>query len=504
VAGYPLVVELAGRCCIVVGGGAVAGRKVEGLLAAGAAVTVVSPTLSDGLATLARAGKIRHRRRRYRRGDLVGATLAFVATGDPRIAAAVAREGRRCRVWVNAADDPEHCDFFLPSVLRRGPLVVAVATGGASPALARAVREEIERLLPADHAALAETVAGVRRELRGRGLHPDPSTWSRALSAEIRRLTTEGWSENSRERLLENLKPAMSRSAPASPGCAERGGRRSEDAGDAMSRGAPASPGCSERRGAWGARSRPPMWSIAIVGAGPGDPGLITVRGLELLRRAEVIVYDRLVNPKLLDEAATDAPRVFVGKACGAHVLAQHEINALLIDQARRGRRVVRLKGGDPFVFGRGGEEALALAEAGLAFEVVPGVSSAIAVPAAAGIPLTHRGVASSFAVVTGHQEVAGSAPATDWSRLAGSADTLVILMGLANLRAITRELIAHGRDPRTPAALIERGTTEAQRTVTAELAGLADAAAAARVDSPAVAVIGNVVSLRPRLADVP
>jgi uroporphyrin-III C-methyltransferase len=230
----------------------------------------------------------------------------------------------------------------------------------------------------------------------------------------------------------------------------------------------------------------------------------MTVRGLELLRRADVVVYDRLVNPKLLDEAPPGARRVFVGKACGAHVLPQHEINALLIAEARRGHRVVRLKGGDAFVFGRGGEEALALVEAGLACEVVPGVTSAIAVPAAAGIPLTHRGVASSFAVVTGHQDASGSAPAIDWSRLAGAADTLVVLMGLANLRAITRELIAHGRDPRTPAALIERGTTEAQRTVTAELATLADAAAAARVESPAVAVIGDVVSLRARLADVP
>ena len=243
--------------------------------------------------------------------------------------------------------------------------------------------------------------------------------------------------------------------------------------------------------------------SVAIVGAGPGDPGLITVRGLDLLRRAEVVVYDRLVNPKLLDEARPDALRVFVGKACGTHALPQQEINALLIAEARDGRRVVRLKGGDAFVFGRGGEEALALAEAGVAFEVVPGVTSAVAVPAAAGIPLTHRGVASSFAVVTGHQGVGGGASRVDWGRLAGAADTLVILMGLANLREITRELIAHGRDPGTPSALIERGTTEAQRTVTATLATLADAAAAAGLEAPVVVVIGHVVSLRGRLADL-
>jgi len=235
---------------------------------------------------------------------------------------------------------------------------------------------------------------------------------------------------------------------------------------------------------------------VAIVGAGPGDPGLITVRGLELLRAADVIVHDRLVNPKLLDEARPDARRIFVGKACGTHTLPQPEINALLIAEARAGHRVVRLKGGDPFVFGRGGEEVLALTEAGVAFEVVPGVSSAVAVPAAAGIPLTHRGVASSFAVVTGHQRADADDP-IDWASLARGVDTLVVLMGLANLPTIARELIAHGRDPATPAALIERGTTEAQRTVIATLGTLVDAAAAAHLEAPVLAVIGRVVSLR-------
>lgn len=246
--------------------------------------------------------------------------------------------------------------------------------------------------------------------------------------------------------------------------------------------------------------ARPPIPTVALVGAGPGDPGLITVRGLDLLRRADVVVYDRLVSPKLLDESRPDARRVFVGKACGAQALPQSEINALLIDEALRGYRVVRLKGGDAFVFGRGGEEILALTEAGVPFEVVPGVTSAVAVPAAAGIPLTHRGIASSFAVVTGHRQADG-ADAIDWPSLARGVDTLVILMGLGHLASIARELIAHGRDPDTPAALIERGTTEAQRTVEATLATLAAAGAAAALEAPVVAVIGRVVSLRDRLA---
>lgn len=202
---YPLVVDLADRMCVVVGGGAVAERKVEGLLGAGATVTVVSPTLSKRLAMLARARDIRHVSRRYRRGDLAGATLAFVATGSRRISAAVAREGRRCRVWVNAADDPERCDFFLPSVLRRGPLLVAVATGGASPALSRAVREEIEQLFPPAYAEFAETVASVRRDLRARGLRPDAATWNRALTAEMRQLISGGPQADVRARLLDRL-----------------------------------------------------------------------------------------------------------------------------------------------------------------------------------------------------------------------------------------------------------------------------------------------------------
>src|SRR5712691_3637312 len=203
--GYPLVLDLAGRRCVVVGGGAVAERKVDGLLAAGATVTVVSPKLNEGLEARVARREIEVERRRYRRGDLAGASLAFVATGDTRLAATISREGRSQGVWVNAADDPEHCDFFLPSVLRRGPLLVAVATGGGSPALARAVREEIERWLPDDYAALAETVADVRHELRARGVSPDASAWNRALSAEMRRLTTDGGRHETRARLLSSL-----------------------------------------------------------------------------------------------------------------------------------------------------------------------------------------------------------------------------------------------------------------------------------------------------------
>ncbi len=238
---------------------------------------------------------------------------------------------------------------------------------------------------------------------------------------------------------------------------------------------------------------------VSLVGAGPGDPGLLTVRALERLREAEVVVYDRLLNPELLDEAPAEALRIFAGKRVGSHCLPQAAINALLVHHASAGRFVVRLKGGDPFVFGRGGEEALALAKAGIPFEVVPGVSSAIAVPAYAGIPVTHRGLASSFAVLTGHEDPSKDGDAIDWKKLATAVDTLVILMAVGSFPRIVGALLAHGRPPETPVALIRWGTTEAQEV---RVGTLADIVGRARgLEPPVVAVVGDVVSLREQLA---
>ncbi len=236
---------------------------------------------------------------------------------------------------------------------------------------------------------------------------------------------------------------------------------------------------------------------VYLVGAGPGDPGLLTVRGLDLLHRATVVVYDKLVNPVLLEACPVTARRIFVGKRSGRHCLAQEEINRFLIDFARLGDEVVRLKGGDPFVFGRGGEEAAALAEAGIPFEIVPGVSSAIAVPAYAGIPLTHRNFASSFAVVTGH-EARKSQDSVDWSKLATAVDTLVVLMGFGNLSIIVTKLLAHGRSPDTPAAVIQRGTTSAQEIITGTLSDIVNRSA--HLEAPALVVVGDVVTLAEKL----
>src|SRR5438309_528450 len=321
---YPVLLDLAGRRCVMIGGGPVAERRVDGLVAAGAHVTVISPRLTRPLAALAAEDRIHHEPRGYREGDLAAADLAFVATDAGDVNAAVAREARERGLWINAADDPARCTFILPALVRRG-------------------------------------------------------------------------------------------------------------------------------------------------------------------------------DPRLLDEAPR-ARRIYAGKASGHHALPQERINALLIMHARRGRRVVRLKGGDPFVFGRGGEEAEALAGARIPFEIVPGVSSAVAVPAYAGIPLTHRGVASSFTVVTGHGSGSGGESSVDWARLARSSDTLVVLMGLESLSRIARALIAHGRPATTPVALVRWGTTSAQETVTGTLRDIAARAARARLEPPVVIVIGDVVALRDRL----
>lgn len=236
---------------------------------------------------------------------------------------------------------------------------------------------------------------------------------------------------------------------------------------------------------------------VYLVGAGPGDPGLMTVRGLRLLRAAHVVVYDQLVNPVLLEEVPVDAERIFVGKQAGHHCIAQTEINDVLINYAQRGYEVVRLKGGDPFVFGRGGEEAEALADADISFEIVPGVSSAVAVPAYAGIPLTHRNYASSFAVVTGHEAIKTKS-SVDWAKLATAVDTLVILMGLHNLSTIVAKLVAHGRSAETPVAVIHQGTTEQQQTVTGTLADIV--VKSAGLKAPALIVVGDVVQLANKL----
>ncbi len=458
---YPISLEMMNRPCLVIGGGAVAERKAEALLDVRALVTVISPKLTKQLSSWVGKGKIDHIAREYQDGDLDGYEIVFVATDNHDVNKAVAQEGRSRRVWVNAADDPENCDFILPSVLRRGDLTVAVGTGGASPALSKAIREDLEGYITEDYTLLTRITGEVRRELMENSQAPSADAWRKALNDEFRQLIRKGREHDARDYLRDRLYPSSSNGSNGKVQTAVQSGK------------------------------------VYLVGAGPGDPKLLTVRALELLRMAEVVVYDRLVNPVVLEEVPPGASRVFVGKDTGHHPIPQEEINQVLVAQARLGHRVVRLKGGDPFVFGRGGEEARALAEAGIPFEIVPGVSSVVAAPAYAGIPLTYRRVSSSFAVITGHEAVKSS-PSVDWSGLATAVDTLVVVMGLSNLPHIVAQLLTHGRAPETPIALIRSGTTDEQETVTGTLASICEQAIGLK--PPVLAVIGEVVLLRDEL----
>ena len=442
---YPVFLDLRGRRAVVIGGGAVAEQKVHGLVGAGAHVTVVSTDVSPALGALARRNAIEHKRRPYRRGDLKGAWLAIAATDDRGTNGAVWAEAEQLGVPLNAVDDLEHCSFIAPAVHREGDITVAVSTAGKSPALAVRLRQRIARLVGRAEARLCELLGELRPGLAERV--PDTlartALWYRIVDSDVIDFVRRGDIEGARGRIAELVGPH-----PLSPSPFGRGG------------------------------------TVYLVGAGPGDPGLITAKGLELLRSADVVVYDRLVSPALLAQAPAEAERILRGTD-------QQDVNALLIDRAREGLNVVRLKGGDPFVFGRGAEECEALAAAGVSYEVIPGVTSAIAVPAAAGIPVTHRRVASGFAVVAGH-ECDGRSD-LDWEALS-RMPTLVVLMGLAALPDVVARLRAQGAPADAPVAVIASGTLPEQRTVVGTLDDIAELVAAAGLEPPATIVIGEVV----------
>jgi uroporphyrin-III C-methyltransferase/precorrin-2 dehydrogenase/sirohydrochlorin ferrochelatase len=452
---YPVTLDLDGRRCVVIGGGTVAAHKARGLLEAGAVVAVVAERPAEDLEQLAGDARVELSRRRYVYGDLEGAFLAVAATDDPTVNAEVFKEADERGVLLNAVDDAEHCHFAVPSVLRRGDLTVAISTAGKAPALSKRLRAELSERLGPELATVVDVLGEVRAEaLTARTVDFDTwaERWQGALEHDVVDLVRQGRLPEAKDLVRRSLDGLSDR---ASPG---------------------------------------PRGRVAIVGAGPGDPGLLTVRGQQLLAGADVVVHDRLVDPSLLEGKTA----VFVGKEAGHHAVPQAEINDLLVDLAGQGKSVVRLKGGDPLVFGRGGEEAVALAEAGVDFEIVPAPTSAIAALAYAGIPVTDRRLSSSVALVTGHctgdREV-------DWRALGTAVDTVVVLMGLARLPEISRLLVQGGRDPATPAAVVENGTRPDQRVVTAELARLPDAAAEAELRSPAVVVVGEVVRLRDRMA---
>jgi uroporphyrin-III C-methyltransferase/precorrin-2 dehydrogenase/sirohydrochlorin ferrochelatase len=450
---YPVNLELGGRLCVVIGGGKIAEEKIKGLLDAGAEVRVVAPALTDALEKLREQSRIEVTRREYSRGDLNGAWLAIAATDDTFTNASVFEEAEQLKVLLCSVDDIDHCHFAAPATVRRGDFLVTISTAGKAPALAKRLRRELEARFGSDWGALVDMLSEARAEALARGARECgfeewSRRWAKVLDQDLLALVSEGDTEKAKDRVVKVL---VADTEPQASG------------------------------------------KVWIVGAGPGDPELLTMRGRRALDAADVVIHDRLVHHNLV----SGRPAIYAGKQAGNHHMSEREVNSLLVRLARKGKTVVRLKGGDPFVFGRGAEEAEALAAAGIPFEVVPAPTSALATLAAAGIPATDRRIASSVAIVTGHRS---DEQAVKLRELAGAADTIVVLMGLAGISFSAAELIAGGRDPATPAAIIENGTLPEQRVIVTTLAELPAAAAEASVQSPATIVVGNVVRLRDRL----
>jgi len=454
---FPIFAKLRNRPCLVVGGGAVASRKVRQLLKSGARITVNAPVLNDDLRRLASDGCISIQSRPFDPLLIEQNLLVFAATSDPEINHEVAETARSKNRLCNVVDDGEASGFIMPSVIDRSPIMVAVSSGGHSPALARIVRQQIDEWLPSRIGMLARWAG----------------KWRNTVNRQIR--THDGrlrfW-----QRILDGR--AAQRVLAGDVTAAD-----SEIAGELKR------PDKQSNTGeAW------------IVGAGPGDPDLITRRGLQLLQRADVVLHDRLIAPELLELARRDAEFICVGKQADGPSARQEDINQKLIELVQSGKRVCRLKGGDPFIFGRGGEEISALAEVGLPFRVVPGISAANGCAAAAGIPLTHRDLSSAVTMVTGHRadQLLNGGTDAEWSRLAASRHTLVFYMGFRNLEQICQKLIRHGLAATTPAAMVQNGTTRHQLVASGTLGNLVDRTTG--MSSPAILIVGEVVALADKL----
>lgn len=452
---YPLFADLNGRRVLVVGGGSVGERKADALRRAGARVQIGAPQLTANLQEWVEQGLIEHHEGCFEESWLDGIWLAVAATGERELNRHIAQCAERRRLFINVVDDSALSSFQVPAVIDRSPLVVAVSTGGAAPVLARLVRERIESLLDHSLGPLATLAARFRERIRAR------FTDLAARRRYLERLFTGSAATLVRRNRVAEAAHQIESELAASTSASARG-------------------------------------SVVLVGAGPGDPGLLTLNALRALNEADVILHDRLVSPGILALARRDANFIEVGKQGGGTHTPQERIHALLLDHASQGKRVVRLKGGDPFVFGRGGEELEFLNEHGIDYQVVPGITAALACAAYAGIPLTHREHAQSVRLVTAHCR--DSFDTLDWQALAQERQTLAIYMGISGLDALQVRLIAGGRAPSTPFALIENGSRPEQRIVTGRLDELADLATQHAVRSPALLILGEVAGLADRL----
>ncbi|MDO8705320.1 MAG: siroheme synthase CysG [Sulfuricaulis sp.] len=452
----PVFLNLKKRPCAVIGGGEVASRKVSLLLAAGAQITVYAPTLCETIRHWADAGKVRCVATEFDPDVLVGCALVIAATDNAAVNRQVSEASKTRGIPVNVVDQPELCTFIMPSIIDRSPVIIAVSTGGSSPVLARLIRARLEALIPAGYGRLAKLVVKFRDQVKQHFTQAPRRRqfWEDVLQGPIAELVYSGQDAAAEKALQQRIESADG--------------------------------------------SKPPVGEVYLVGGGPGDPDLLTFRALHLMQQADVVVYDRLVSPAVLELVRRDAERIYAGKERDNHAIPQEDINHLLVRLAKAGKRVVRLKGGDPFIFGRGGEEIDTLAAEGIPFQVVPGITAAAGCAAYAGIPLTHRDYAQSVVFVTGHLQ--DGTVNLNWKALAQPRQTMVFYMGLHGIETICRELIHHGMPPSTKAALVQQGTTRNQRVLIGDLETLPAIVEKAKVKAPTLIIVGDVVQLHDRL----
>ena len=453
----PVFLNLRDWPCLVVGAGRVGAGKAEVLVSAGARVRMVAPEAGEGATELAREGRLSLRAGRFEESDLDGCRLVVAATDDRALNRRIVALAQARGVLANSASEARIGHFSMPAIVDRSPVLAAVSTGGASPSLARYVRARLETLIPRSFGRLAELARASRDEVNARlpRISDRRAFWDRVFEGPIAEMAFAGRFEDARAALRALLNEGGNAAGPASG-------------------------------------------EVYLVGAGPGDPDLLTFRAMRLMQQADIVVYDRLVSPGVLALARRDAEKIYAGKRRADHALPQPGINRLLVELAREGKRVLRLKGGDPFTFGRGGEEIATLAEEGVPFQVVPGVTAASGCAAYAGIPLTHRDHAHACLFVTGNR-VEGRV-VLDWEAVARPDQTVVVYMGLESLREICAGLVRHGLAAATPAALVEQGTTENQRVLEGTLDTLPARVEGAGARAPALLIVGEVVRLRERL----
>jgi uroporphyrin-III C-methyltransferase / precorrin-2 dehydrogenase / sirohydrochlorin ferrochelatase len=451
----PLFFKLSAQQVLVVGGGTVAARKIRLLLRSGAVVRVVSPKLCTELEDLASAGKIEWLQTHYSSSHLDGTRLVVAATNDHPLNKRIYEDATEISLPVNVVDAPELCSVIFPSIVDRNPILIAISSSGRSPVLARILRRKIEALVPAAYGRLAEFSGRLRERVKKSIPEETPRRlfWEQALEGTIGESVLAGREQDAANALEEQL---------------------------------------ANTQGLY-------KGEVYLVGAGPGDPDLLTFKAARLLQSADVVLYDRLVSPEILEMARRDAQRIYVGKRRSDHAVPQTEINQLLLELAQSGKRVIRLKGGDPFIFGRGGEEIELLAQHNVPFQVVPGITAANGAASYAGIPLTHRDHAQSVRFVAGYLK--GDSVDHDWAQFTSPTETLVFYMGLQGLPQICQKLRDAGREQDTPVALIEKATTTAQRVLTGTLSTIAGVVERENPKAPTLLIIGDVVTLQQELA---